>query len=196
MPASAVLKTLQETWATLLPLKLPMAVMGGLALAAWKYPRSTRDVDLLIGLEAEQPESLLDTLKRAGFRAKRSPLVRPLGEMKLLQMEFEPKESFVAIPVDLLLVDSEYHKIALKRAVPFHLADSTAELRVLSCEDLILNKLIAGRIIDRSDTAALLRANRDTIDIAYLAKWIPHLRLERDFAEVWKEALPNEALPV
>jgi hypothetical protein len=196
MAATAVIRALEQTWATLAPLHLRMALMGGLALAAWKYPRATRHVDLLIGIESLPPETLLDLLGRAGFRAKRTPAVRPLGEMKLLQMEFEPKETFVAIPVDLLLVDSEYHQHALQRAVPFQLPGVTAELHVLSCEDLILNKLIAGRIIDRSDSAALIRANHDAIDAGYLAKWVPHLQLEQEFREVWTEAFPNTPPPL
>lgn len=37
MPPKVVLKTLDKLWAALEPLGLPMAIMGGLALAAWKY---------------------------------------------------------------------------------------------------------------------------------------------------------------
>ena len=32
-------------------------------------------------------------------------------------------------------------------------------LDVLACEDLLLHKLLAGRVIDRVDAAALIRAN-------------------------------------
>ncbi len=50
MTPKAVLRTLSATWNALGPLKLPMALMGGLALSAWKHVRATQDVDLLVGI--------------------------------------------------------------------------------------------------------------------------------------------------
>ncbi|HMP78472.1 MAG TPA: hypothetical protein PKD54_03375 [Pirellulaceae bacterium] len=38
------------------------------------------------------------------------------------------------------------------------------QIRVLSCEDLILLIIVAGRIIDRADVCELLRANRNALD--------------------------------
>jgi len=46
--AEVVLKALKHVWVSLEPFHAPMAVMGGLALAAWRHVRATRDVDLLI----------------------------------------------------------------------------------------------------------------------------------------------------
>ena len=67
---------------------------------------------------------------------------------------------------------------------------------ILSCEDLILFKLMAGRIIDRADCAYLLRFNRPSIDLAYLRQWTARLALEPELAEVWTEAFPGEAAPL
>ena len=36
MPPEATVRTLRHVWLALKPLDIPMAVMGGLALAAWK----------------------------------------------------------------------------------------------------------------------------------------------------------------
>jgi hypothetical protein len=41
-----MLRTLQHVWLALKPLKIPVALMGGIALATWKYVRATRDIDL------------------------------------------------------------------------------------------------------------------------------------------------------
>ena len=46
MHGEAVIRTLRHVWVTLEPLELPMAVTGGIAMAAWKLVRATRDVDL------------------------------------------------------------------------------------------------------------------------------------------------------
>jgi len=61
----------------------------------------------------------------------------------------------------------------------------------LACEDLILHKLLAGRVIDLADAAALLRANRETLDLNYLNRWASHLEVDGGLAGVWKEAFPE-----
>jgi hypothetical protein len=91
--------------------------------------------------------------------------------------------------------ESEYHGKALERRVPLRLPDLDVQVAVLTCEDLILHKLLAGRIIDRADAAALLRANRESLDLPYLLGWASQLNLASQLGEVWKEALPGERLP-
>jgi hypothetical protein len=193
MAAPAVLRTLEEVWKALLPLQIPMAVMGGLALSVWKRPRATRDVDLLVGIGGRRPEELLSALTGAGFRAKHTAPVRPLGTLQIMQLEFEPKDSFVSISVDLLLVDSEYHREALRRSVSIRLENVADDIAVLSCEDLLIHKLMAGRSIDRADAAAVLRANRDLLDFGYLTRWATALRLTEELREIWREAYGDEA---
>lgn len=62
-----------------------------------------------------------------------------------------------------------------------------------SCEDLLIHKLMAGRIIDRADAAAVLRANRDLLDIGYLRKWADDLQLTEELLEIWREAFGEQA---
>jgi hypothetical protein len=50
-----------------------MAVMEGLALAAWRHVRASRDVDLLISVSEQVHEPLLRTLTSAGLRPKHQP---------------------------------------------------------------------------------------------------------------------------
>src|SRR5260370_37596586 len=73
MAAIGVLKALEHAWKFLEPLQLPMAIMGGLALSLWKYPRATRVVDLLGGIGSDSPDKLIELLRVAGFRFKRPP---------------------------------------------------------------------------------------------------------------------------
>lgn len=196
MPSEAVLQTLRHVWVTLEPLGVPMALAGGLALAVWKHVRATRDVDLLISIGEERLEELLQSLHAAAIRPKRSPSSVRLGSFEVIQLLYEPPETFVDLQIDLLLARSEYPLEALRRRVAVELAGLGSAIAVLTCEDLILHKLLAGRLIDRVDAAALLRANRQTIDVAYLDKWARDLKVSRDLVEVWREALPGEESPV
>jgi hypothetical protein len=196
MAAEVVLRALQRAWVSLEPLHVPMAVMGGLALAAWKHVRATRDVDLLVGVGGTTPEAIVDSLIGAGMRPKRQPAIQPLGQFHLLQMLFEPPDSFLELEVDILFAESEYQEAALGRRVALRLSEMDTDLFVLACEDLVIHKLLAGRAVDRADAAALLRANRPTLDLAWLNQWVHRLGLGPEWAEVWRETFPGEAAPV
>jgi hypothetical protein len=78
-------------------------------------------------------------------------------------------------------------------ASPF--PESDVPLAVLACEDLILHKLLAGRLIDRLDASELLRINADSLDTRYMAEWVQRLQLTKEFTEVWTSALPGRPVP-
>lgn len=189
MTAEAVLISLRHVWTALAPLNLPMALMGGLAMAAWRYARATRDVDVLIALGGTALDDVLRTLRQAGMRPRRSPPVTPLGPLDVLQLLYEPPDAFVDVQVDVLLARPGFAAESLARRVPVRLPGLDLELAVLSCEDLVLHKLQSGRIIDLADCAALLRANRGSLDEAYLSGTAERHGLSSDLARVRKEAM-------
>jgi hypothetical protein len=191
MHPEAVLQSLRHVWVTLDRLKVPMAVTGGLALATWKHVRATRDVDLLVDLGGNNLDQLIEHLRAAGLRPKRTPPVTSLGELDVVQLLYEPPEAFIELQIDLLLAKSEYHREALRRRVPTQLPNLGIGIAVLACEDLILHKLLAGRLIDRADAAALLRANQDSLDWGYLTRWARELAVTDDLAQARNDAFPS-----
>ncbi len=194
MAASAVTDALKHVWAALEPLHLPTALMGGLAVAVWKHPRNTRDVDILVDVRDVDLGELVEAMKRAGMRPKRQPAVQLVGDQRIIQLLYQAPGTFLDIQIDLLLADSAYQKEALTRARPARL-DGGREVAVLSCEDLIIHKLLAGRVIDSADAAALLRANRAGLDLEYLKGWLGRLDLLAPFEAIWRETFPSEPLP-
>lgn len=194
MAAEMLIKALQVIWQALRSMDVPAAVMGGLAMSSWKYPRSTRDVDLLIGIDAHQLDKILTQLQALGIRSKHTSPIVTLGQLNIIQMLYEPPEAFMEVQIDLLLAETDYLRAALERRIPTRLPDLPIEIAVLTCEDLILHKLLAGRIIDRADVEALLKFNLSSLDRHYLAHWVKHLQLTAEFASIWKETLPDEPL--
>jgi hypothetical protein len=190
-----VLKSLEHIWTSLESLGLPMALMGGLAVALWKHVRATHDVDLLVGLDKLTPEALLEHLQRQGFRPKRYPALVQVGDHLFLQLLYEPPQAFMDIQIDLLLAQSAYQQEALNRRLPRTIAGLNCNPYVLSCEDVILHKLIAGRVLDRSDCAYLVRANSRDLDFVYIRRWVAQLNLANEWLEAWEEACPGEASP-
>jgi hypothetical protein len=191
--AELLLDAFRHVWAALERLRVPAALMGGLAVAVWQHVRATRDVDLLVQVPEAEQDAILEQLATGGLRPKHEPPVLALGELRILQLLWEPADALMPVQVDLLLADSAYHREAMARRVPATI--DGLEVAVLACEDLILHKILAGRIIDRADVAALLRANRGALDVAYLRRWSQDLNLGPALAEVWAEALPEDPVP-
>lgn len=196
MAAEAVVATLRQAWSILTNLKIPSALIGGLALANWGRVRSTQDVDLLIALDAIRPQALLAQLAAAGYRSKGArPLIR-LEDAEFIQLLHEPREAFMDVQIDLLLADSPFHRQAIERRVPLPVTALGFELDVVSCEDLILLKLLAWRMLDRADASELLKINQATLDIPYLAGWVRQLNLQQRFSDAWNDAFPGVATPI
>ena len=196
MAGEAILRALRHVWLALKSLKVPAAVAGGIAMAAWKHVRATKDVDLLIAVGSDDVDWLLEQLAEAAVRPQSDRPSVSLDQLDVVRLLYEPPETFLEIEVDLLIARSEYYQNALQRRVAAQLPELDMEIGVLTCEDLILHKLLAGRIIDRADAAALLRANRTALDIGYLLRWMGNLELKAEFTETWEEAFPGESLPV
>jgi len=196
MATEAALATLDHIWNVLAPLGHPLAVMGGISLAAWNHIRATRDVDLLIAVDQAAIDPVLTVLFSHGFRPKRLPPIVTVGEHHFVQLLYTPPDEFYDVQFDLLLAESELQRSAIARRVRRDVPGISRPIDVLHCDDLILFKLVAGRMIDRADVAMLLRENRDAIDFNYLLRWLTKLDLMLDFDEVWGEAFPGEAAPI
>ena len=195
MATEAALATLDHIWGILPPLGHPLAVMGGISLAAWNHIRATRDVDLLIAVERLSIDPVLDALRSHGCRPKKSPPIVAVGDHHFVQFLYTPPSEFYDVQFDLLLAESELQKSALARRVRRDVPGIRLPVDVLHCDDLILFKLIAGRLIDRADAAMLLRENREVIDFDYLLSWVSRLDLATEFAQIWHETYLDEAPP-
>lgn len=195
MAGELLLSSLLHIWAILARLKIDAALMGGIAVAAWNHVRNTRDVDLLVRVEPSHEPDFVRHMTEAGCKLLRDPPFLMIGSSRILQLSYEPPGRFIDIRIDLFFADSEYELLALSRRVELKLPGSDEILFMLSCEDLILLKLHAGRIIDRSDSAYLLRFNRDVLDITYLVQWASNLQLTNELAEIWREAFGEDGPP-
>jgi hypothetical protein len=191
----AVMGALTRISAALEQAHVPLALMGGLAVSIWKHARATKDVDLLVGLCAEEVPRLLPPLLAAGIEPKRLPPVIKIDDVHIVPLTCQPTEALLDIRIDLLLAESAFQKQALARAVPAELPPPNESVRVLTCEDLILFKLLAGRIIDRADAGYLLRENRSSLNLSHLGHWIEKLSVQAEFREIWQQTFPGEQPP-
>jgi hypothetical protein len=195
MASDVVRSVLEHVWKSLEPLGYPIALMGGLSLAAWNHIRGTRDVDVLIAVDRAAIDEVIALLIASGCQPKKRPPLLTVGDHCFVQFLYTPPDAFYDVQFDLLLAETELQRSAINRRVIRNVPGVDAPIAVLSCEDLILFKMLAGRVIDRADAAMLLRENRDQIDFDYLTGWIKRQKLEPEYLEIWREAFPGEADP-
>lgn len=157
------------------------ALLGGLgirwvligALAANRYrgsPRLTADVDLLLADAGPGLDALEAAAIASGWQVRRAD---PAGELLRLR---HPEHGIA----DLLVAGTPYQDEAIRRARPEPLGEGDP-IPVLTVEDVIVHKLIAGRSQDRADVESIL-ATGVSFDEGYVERWARHW----DLAEEWR----------
>ena len=95
---------------------------------------------------------------------------------------------------DFVAVEIEYQQAALQRARQEKLAGDIST-RVLTVEDIIVHKLIAGRSRDDADVEAILDANHD-LDRDYLNHWLEQWEVAGRFAALQKKVMKAAPPPL
>lgn len=153
---------------------IPHALCGGLAANLYRDDvRATSDVDIAVVIGPARVVELVVTLEEAGWRAE--PYWRVGEQLKLTRADM-PR-------VDCLIATTDYERAAIGRAVPASVDDE--RVPVLTPEDLIVYKLIAGRARDYEAVAAIINARGARLDTAYIEGWLEQF----DLATVWSRAV-------
>jgi hypothetical protein len=195
MASEGVLATLRQGWRALAAVDAPKAVIGGLALTAWKHARYTRDADVLVAVDRQRVGDVVGALAAAGFRTRHDPPLRVIDGQGIVQFTFQPEDALMPFQFDVLLAAGEFQRESIARAVPWPLPGGGEEVRVVRPDDLLVIKLLSGRIIDRADAAMVLRENRADIDFVRLHHAITGHGLDAAYREIWGEAFPGEPPP-
>lgn len=141
--------------------RLGYAVIGGISLSQWGYIRYTLDVDIKV-LVPNINYTATRTEIRAAFpeSARTHVSQNPLIVSVLIQ----------GVIVDFLLALPGYEEQIIERAVRRDLGGWS--IQVCSAEDLIIQKVVAGRGRDWLDVEELLIAQHDRLDEAYIEDWL------------------------
>jgi predicted nucleotidyltransferase len=137
------------------------AVIGGIAVAQWGFPRATNDVDLKV------------LVPNTDYDGVRAALLRRFPERARLKAPANP--FIVAVIIDQVIVDflltlSGYEEQIIERAVRRDLGGISAW--VCSIEDLIILKVVAGRDKDWLDLEALLLEQFGKLDETFIMNWL------------------------
>jgi hypothetical protein len=134
-------------------------LFGAQAALIWGRPRLTADVDVTVRLDPEDPDALVRALERHGFRLRVSPADDFVRRTRVLPFVFTPN----GLPVDVVLAGPGIEELFLARAVPVRLGSVTVP--VISPEDLIVTKILAGRPKDVEDVRGILFERLPQLDL-------------------------------
>ena len=143
---------------------LPYMVIGGQAVLLYGEPRLTRDVDLTLGRSPEALDAVLRVADAVGLR----PLVDPapfVAETLVLPCD----QPSTGLRVNFVFSFSEYERHAIGRTRIVSLGG--ADVHFTSVEDLIVQKVVAGRPRDLDDVRNVLIHQPDA-DVEYVRDWL------------------------
>ncbi len=144
------------------------ALAGGWAYSALVEPRATTDIDLLILLDPpsrEQMQALVSSLFDSTIIHPSPMVFQGISIWRIVGIR-----SGQEVVIDFLLADSTYLRTALERrqTVPF----GTLQVPMLSIEDLVILKMVAGRLQDRADLEKIRARQADLrINWSYVDRW-------------------------
>ncbi|MCE9546569.1 MAG: hypothetical protein K8T25_13765 [Planctomycetia bacterium] len=142
--------------------RIAFAVIGGIAVAVRGETRTTVDVDLLVQISVERGHELLAQLDSSPFL----PLFPDVAEVMETAFLLPLQHRDTGIRLDLALALSGFEQQAVRRASSEAIAGGCVP--VITAEDLIIMKTLAGRSRDTDDVERLVSLRRDEIDWEYV----------------------------
>jgi predicted nucleotidyltransferase len=163
-------------------LRLPYAIMGGIAVRAHGIPRPTYDVDFTVAVSRERLDELFGAIAGRGYTVPEQYSrggVDPVGGMPLVKVRlFLDGRS---VDADIFIAETSFQREVLERRVAAGVEGR--DVKLVSAEDLILFKLVAGRPRDLIDVQDVL-FTQGKLDEPYLRRWAGPLGVEARLDEV------------
>jgi hypothetical protein len=147
----AIPETLERLAVLLDGLGVRWYLFGAQAAILHGASRLSADIDVTAQIAPEALKSLLEALPRAGFAARVADPVAFVRETRVVPLVDSASE----VPVDIVLAGAGPEEEFLARAKPMSVG--AREIPVITAEDLVVTKLLAGRAKDMEDIAAVLK---------------------------------------
>jgi len=153
---------------------------GSFASAYYGAARSTQDIDFVIHTTPEQMQSFLGALPESEYYADLDFALEALRRRSM----FNVIDQATGWKIDFIVCKSrpyDAEEFRRRERVRLH----GVSLFMTSAEDAVISKLEWAKLAQSQrqvdDVAAILRARWETLDRAYLEKWINKLRLSAEW---------------
>lgn len=153
-------------------------VIGGQAVLLYGRPRLTRDIDITLGVDSDQFETIAGVCKDVDLKILPVEPKVFADQTKVLPAE----DTATKLRVDFVFSFTPYEQQALKRTQKVKLAGYSVSFA--SCEDVIIHKMVAGRAIDEEDVKSILVRQSGEIDLDYVKGWLHKFEVMPEYAGV------------
>lgn len=136
---------------SLLEEKVEFLLIGAYALAAYGYPRATKDIDIWLHAGEQNAPRILSALRRFGAPLEQTTAGDFLQEGTVLQIGVAPKRIDLTTKIDGVRFEDAYLR---KTMVDIE----GMRVPLISKEDLVANKLASGRPQDLVDVEFLRKS--------------------------------------
>lgn len=163
------------------------ALMGGIAVRVYGIPRPTYDVDFTAAIPRDSLPDFYDAVEDAGYTVPetyRSGYVDQIAGMPLVKFRLNLEGR--GVDVDMFIAETVYQKEVLHRRRREVINGLSAWL--VTPEDLILLKLVAGRPRDHADISDI-RFVQGELDEDYMRGWAGELGVGESLEELLREPL-------
>lgn len=148
------------------------ALIGGIAANLYRREaRATQDVDFAVKASASETLTVVEAFRKAGWSAE----IRS-GKTESVRLAHEDLPR-----IDLLIAGTPFEESAIDRAVKLTIDEH--QMLIVTPEDLIIYKLIAGRARDYEAVAAIVDSVTG-LDSGYIGGWLEQF----GFADRWIRA--------
>jgi hypothetical protein len=133
-------------------------LFGAQAATLWGRPRLTADVDITAEIKSEDLDKFLEAMKRQGFTLRFDD-----RDFVSRTRVFPFLHDRTGLPLDVVLAGPGLEEEFLDRAIDVQIEGTTVP--VISPEDLIVTKVLAGRPKDIEDIRGILRERATSLDL-------------------------------
>jgi hypothetical protein len=137
-------------------------LFGAQAVTIWGRPRLTTDVDVTVEIASTGSEGLVAALGGAGFQLSEAFSAEFVRRTRVLPLIHRDS----TMPLDVVLAGPGLEEQFLDRVIDVRLGDFAVP--VISPEDLVVTKVLAGREKDVGDIRGVLLARGDSLDLGYI----------------------------
>jgi hypothetical protein len=162
--------------------KIAYMISGSVALSFYSEPRMTRDIDIVININARDIDKMMKLFENDFYidREMLETAVQNQTMFNIINLE-------ALIKIDFIIRKNEIYRIEeFKNRIKIKLHD--AEIYMVAIEDLIVSKLYWAKDsyseIQLRDIKKLLKAD---FDLEYVKKWCKHLGLENVLGKALNE---------
>lgn len=158
---------------------IPYMIVGGQAVLLYGEPRLTRDIDITLGVDTYRMKDIVAIAKKLKLKILPEDVETFVKETMVL-----PVLGKKGIRIDFIFSFTDYEKNAIARARKID--SDGVEIYYASPEDVIIQKIFAGRERDLEDIRLLIAKQK--VDDSYILKWLQEFGtiMDKNFVDIFK----------